>query len=219
MPQILEFAHVEKSFGKVQALRDVSFVVDEGEFLFITGPTGAGKTTILKLLLREFSPSSGQIVFDKTKVHEIRKKEVPALRQKIGTVFQDFQLLSDRTLMENAETALSIKKVPKKDWRTRIDTVLDLVGLSDRRNLFPSQLSGGEIQRASMARALVVNPKLIFADEPTGNLDWETTDKIMNVLEKVNKEGKTVIVTTHNRKVVDKMGKRVIELDHGHIKK
>lgn len=216
---MLEFRNVSKNFGDISALTDISFLVDEGEFLFITGPSGAGKTTLLKLLIREYLPSSGSIIFDGKEIERLKRREIPELRQNIGSVFQDYKLLGERTIRENVAVALAVKHVKQSEWDDRINHVLDLVGLSARSELFPSQLSGGELQRASLARALVVNPKIIFADEPTGNLDWDTADAIVNLLDKINKEGKTVILTTHNKDLVDKYSKRIIELKEGKMVK
>jgi cell division transport system ATP-binding protein len=214
---MLKFKKVSKSFGEIKALDDVSFEIDEGEFVFITGPSGAGKTTILRLLLGEYAPSSGEIVFDGQKITHLTKKEIPLYRRKIGVVFQDFRLLPERTVRENIEVPLAVHGVAEDEWPKRVDQVLELVGIADRAELFPSQLSGGEIQRAAMARALVVNPKLIFADEPTGNLDWDTAEEVAELFKKINKEGKTVIVATHHKKIVKKMRKRVIELREGKL--
>jgi cell division transport system ATP-binding protein len=214
---MVKFNKVTKTYGDVTALRDVSFEVKDGEFVFLMGPSGAGKTTILKLILAEISPDSGEIHFGGTDVTKVTQKDLPKLRQKIGCVFQDFKLLNERTAYENIEIALAVLDVPESKWKERVEKVLKMVGLLDRKNLFPSQLSGGEIQRVSLARALVVNPDLILADEPTGNLDWEKADEIMDVLEKVNKEGKTIIVATHNKEIVARLKKRVITLSGGKI--
>lgn len=216
---ILTFKNVTKSFGSIKALDNVSFSIDEGEFVFITGKSGAGKTTLLRLLMRELLPTSGEIEFDGEEIHSLKSKKVPELRRKMGVVFQDFRLLGDKTVKENIELALAVASVAKSEWEPRIEHVLNLVGLSDRGDLFPSQLSGGETQRTSLARALVVNPKLIFADEPTGNLDWDTADEVMELLDKINKEGKTVIVTTHHKSIIDNYKKRVIEIKKGTIEK
>ena len=216
---MIKVKNVTKKFGEITALSDVSFEVENGEFVFITGPSGAGKTTILKLILREILPDSGEIIFDGLNVTQVPDQEIPEMRQKIGTVFQDFKVLPERTLRENVEVALAVIKVPQEEWRARVDKILELVGLKDRSELFPSQLSGGELQRASLARALVVNPKLILADEPTGNLDWDTADEMMDLFEKISKEGKTVIMATHNKEIVGKLGKRVIKLASGKIVK
>lgn len=216
---MLEFKNVTKSFGNIKALSDVTFKVDTGEFVFIAGPSGAGKTTILKLLLGEFKPTSGEIILDGKDITNIKKNEITHLRQQIGVVFQDFKLLKDKTVRENIETALAIKGVNQADWKTRTDQVLKLVGLRGRSELFPAQLSGGELQRVAIARALVVDPKVIFADEPTGNLDWETGEVIMNLLAKINKSGRTIIVTSHNLEIIKKLRKRVIKLVDGRITK
>jgi len=214
---MIEFKNVSKSFGSIKALADISFKVANGEFVFITGPSGAGKTTLLKLILREILPDSGQIVFDGADIVGLSQEEVPHLRQKIGVVFQDFKVLPERTVRENVEVPLAVVGVNPEEWEARVDQVLKLVGLDKRTELFPSQLSGGELQRVSLARALVVNPKLILADEPTGNLDSETADGVMDLFEKINKEGKTVIMATHNERIIEKYKKREIKIKEGRI--
>ena len=216
---MIKFKNVTKTFGAIKALDDVSFEVGDGEFVFLTGPSGAGKTTLLRLILRELDPDTGQIVFAGQDISTLKSKEIPLLRQKIGVVFQDFKLLTERTVRENVEVALAVLKIDESEWKARVDKILEMVGLSSRSELFPSQLSGGELQRVSLARALVVNPKLILADEPTGNLDWQTADSIMELIDKINKEGKTTIVATHNKLVLDKFKRRVIAIDGGRIKK
>ena len=214
---MIEFKNVSKSFGSIKALADISFKVANGEFVFITGPSGAGKTTLLKLILREILPDSGQIVFDGADIVGLSQEEVPHLRQKIGVVFQDFKVLPERTVRENVEVPLAVVGVNPEEWEARVDQVLKLVGLDKRTELFPSQLSGGELQRVSLARALVVNPKLILADEPTGNLDSETADGVMDLFEKINKEGKTVIMATHNERIIEKYKKMEIKIKEGRI--
>jgi len=214
---MLEFKNVTKTFGNIKALNNISFKINQGEFVFIVGPSGSGKTTILRLLMGEFKPTQGQIFFDNENITNINASKIPKLRQKIGIVFQDFKLLKEQTIGENIETALAIKNVKKDEWENRKKQVLRLVGLATRSDLFPAQLSGGELQRVAIARALVVDPKVIFADEPTGNLDWETGEIIMNLLEKINKAGKTVVVTSHNLEIISKMKKRVIKLNAGKI--
>lgn len=214
---MVKFAKVTKTYGDVIALKDATFEVKNGEFVFLTGPSGAGKTTILKLILKEIVPNFGEINVGGVDVSKISEKDIPSFRQKIGCVFQDFKLLNERTAYENIEIALAVLGIPEPKWKERVEKVLLMVGLSNRKDLFPSQLSGGEVQRLSLARALVVNPELILADEPTGNLDWDKADEIMELLEKVNKEGKTVIVATHNKEIVNKMKKRVIKLASGKI--
>src|SRR3990170_3785365 len=214
---MIEFKNVSKSYGSIKALADISFKVANGEFVFITGPSGAGKTTLLKLILREILPDSGQIVFDGADIVGLSQEEVPHLRQKIGVVFQDFKVLPERTVRENVEVPLAVVGVNPEEWEGRVDQVLKLVGLDARTELFPSQLSGGELQRVSLARALVVNPKLILADEPTGNLDSETADGVMDLFEKINQEGKTVIMATHNERIIEKYKKREIKIKEGRI--
>jgi cell division transport system ATP-binding protein len=214
---MLEFKSVTKKFGEIEALSDVSFDIDDKEFVFITGPSGAGKTTLLRLIIRQYLPTSGNIFFDNVEINKIKKREVPLLRQQIGSVFQDYRLLPERTIYENVEIGLLIKKIFKEDRDERVKSVLEVVGLKDRMDLFPSQLSGGELQRATLARALVMDPKLIFADEPTGNLDEETAKGIIELLLAINSEGKTVVVSTHNKDLVDKIKKREIRLDHGKV--
>jgi len=215
---IIEFDKVTKKFGNVTALDNVSFKVDPGEFIFITGPSGAGKTTILKLILGEISPDSGNVIVDGMDVKNLKEKDLPCFRQKIGIVFQDFKVLSERTVAENVEVALAVIGVPEAEWGERAKHVLKLAGLSRQAELFPSQLSGGELQRVSLARALSVNPKFLLADEPTGNLDWDTSDLIMQLFEKINKEGKTVIMATHNLEIVKKYKKREVHIVGGTIK-
>jgi cell division transport system ATP-binding protein len=212
------FKNVSKSFGSVKALEDISFEIKKGEFVFIIGLSAAGKSTLLKLILKEFNPDKGQIIFDGIDVVNLHKNDIPLLRQKIGVVFQDLKVLTERTVRENVEVGLAVTGVPQEKWNERVNDILRLVGLSKRSEFFPSQLSGGELQRVSLARALVVNPKLVLADEPTGNLDWETSIGIMDLFEKINKEGKTIIMATHNQMLVEKYKKRTIELKEGRLK-
>ena len=214
---MLEVRDVTKKFGAITALKDITFNIDDGEFVFISGASGAGKTTLLRLLLREITPDTGEIKFAGKDITKLPSSQIPKIRQKIGCVFQDYKVISERTVRENTQVALAVIGLPRAEWDARVEHVLKLVGLSQRMNLFPSQLSGGELQRLSMARALVVNPKIVLADEPTGNLDWETADKIMDLFEKINSEGKTVIMATHNRLIIDKMKKREIKLKEGSI--
>lgn len=216
---MISFVNVTKSFGSINALNNVSFDVKDGEFVFLTGPSGAGKTTILKMILRDILPDSGSVVFGDTDITQLSQKDIPNLRQQMGIVFQDFKVLSERTVSENVEVALAVSDVPQEEWEKRVHHVLNLVGLSSRSKLFPSQLSGGELQRVSLARALVINPKLILADEPTGNLDWKTAEGIMELLEKINKEGKTIIMATHHEGIIKHAKHRIINLDDGRITK
>jgi len=225
---ILEFKSVAKTFGDVKALvpqttRFAAVVVlepfDRAKRAIPTTIHIAkiAVSTILKLLMAEYKPTSGSIVFDGTDIVKIKKSDIPYLRRKIGAVFQDFKLLKERSIRENIEMALAVVGVDNTQWGQRVDQVLKMVGLSHRAELFPLQLSGGELQRVAIARALVVNPLVIFADEPTGNLDWEIAGTIMDLLAKINKEGKTVIVTSHNKEIIDRMKKRVIHLKDGKV--
>jgi len=216
---MVKFEGVSKKFGNIIALSDISFEAEDGEFVFITGPSGSGKTTLLRLLMRELLPDHGKIIVGKQDIVKLEDKEVPSYRQGMGVVFQDFKVLPERTVRENVEVALAVINIPQKEWISRVDHVLKLVGLMERAELFPSQLSGGEIQRVSLARALVVNPKIIIADEPTGNLDWETATQIMDLFEKINKEGKTIFVASHHEAIIKKMGKRVVKLKGGKLVK
>lgn len=216
---MIVFQNVTKSFGSIISLKDIDFEVSDGEFVFLTGPSGAGKTTILRMILRDVLPDSGKVLFDNVDITDLRQRDVPALRQQMGIVFQDFKVLSERTVYENVEVALAVSGVAQDEWKARVDHVLKLVGLSRRARLFPSQLSGGELQRVSLARALVVNPKVILADEPTGNLDWDTAKGIMELLEKINKEGKTIMMATHHEGIIKHGKHRVIKLEDGKIVK
>ncbi len=216
---MVDFKNVSKRFGDVIALQNISFGVEDGEFVFITGPSGAGKTTVLKLILGEITPDSGTVTVDGVDVSALKNKELPLFRQTIGTVFQDFKVLPERTVEENVQVALAVIGLSEDKWAERVNHTLKLVGLSKQSDLFPSQLSGGEKQRVSLARALVVNPKILLADEPTGNLDWETSDSIMKLFEKINEEGKTVIMATHNLDIIKKHKKRVINIVDGKITK
>lgn len=214
---VVEFKEVTKRFGSVLALDRVSFKVNSGDFVFITGPSGAGKTTLLKLILGEITADSGEVLVDNVNVGKVKSKDLPYYRQKIGIVFQDFKVLPERTVAENVEVALAVVGIPQGQWHERVGHVLKLVGLSRQQNHFPSQLSGGELQRVSLARALSVNPQLILADEPTGNLDWDTSDAIVKLFDKVNKEGKTIIMATHNVEILKKYKKHHIHLVGGRL--
>jgi cell division transport system ATP-binding protein len=216
---MVKFKEVTKRFGEGLALDKVSFEIEKGEFVFIMGPSGAGKTTLLKLILGELVPDGGVVEVEGANVADIAPSDLPYYRQKIGVVFQDFKVLPERTTRENVEVALAVLGLPEGEWDERVKHVLKLVGLGKQANLFPSQLSGGELQRVSLARALVVNPKFLLADEPTGNLDWGTSELIMEIFEKINKEGKTVIMATHNQEMVKKHKQRVIKIEGGKINK
>ncbi len=200
-----------------EALSNINIHIGREEFLFVVGPSGAGKTTLMKLLYREELPSSGQVIIDKINVAELRPQQIPYLRRNMGVVFQDFKLLPRRTVWENIAFALQVVGKPRSQVRRQVMLALELVGLQNKAGSFPADLSGGEQQRACIARAIVNNPPLLIADEPTGNLDPNTSWEIINLLDKINKRKTTVIVSTHNKNIVDIMRKRVIALESGRI--
>jgi len=202
--------------GRV-ALHDVSLSVEEGEFVFLVGPTGAGKSTLLRLLYREELPTRGRVRVAGWEVHRLKPRAVPLLRREVGVVFQDFKLLSDRTVYENVAFALRAVGTPPEGVPGRVRAALELVGLVDRQDAFPRQLSGGEQQRVSIARALANRPRILLADEPTGNLDPETSWEIVKLLSRINLRGTTVLMTTHNKTVVDILRRRVVELQGGRV--
>ncbi len=202
--------------GRV-ALHDVSLSVEEGEFVFLVGPTGAGKSTLLRLLYREELPTRGRVRVAGWEVHRLKARAVPLLRREVGVVFQDFKLLSDRTVYENVAFALRAVGTPPEWVPGRVRAALELVGLVDRQDAFPRQLSGGEQQRVSIARALANRPRILLADEPTGNLDPETSWEIVKLLSRINLRGTTVLMTTHNKTVVDILRRRVVELQDGRV--
>jgi len=199
------------------ALNDVSFEIADGEFVFLVGQSGAGKSTILRLLIREETAQSGTVLIDDINIGMLREREVPKLRRNIGMVFQDFRLLPEKTIAENVAFALQVLSKTPDEIKQTVPAVLDLVGLLDKANRKPEQLSGGEQQRVAIARALVNRPAILMADEPTGNLDPDTTVEIMRLLDQINKAGTTVIMATHDAGIVDQMRKRVIEITNGSI--
>ena len=215
---MLEFIEVNKIYNNdVCALKDLSFKVEDGEFVFLIGASGAGKTSIIKMLLREIKPTSGEIIVDNVNIVKLRNRKIPQLRKTMGVVFQDFRLLEGKTVFDNIKYPLQILGVSKRVITKRVTEILELVGLSDRANSFPNQLSGGEQQRVCIARALVNKPKYLIADEPTGNLDPNTSEGIMKLLLDVNAKGTTVIVSTRDRDIANKLKKRVISMDHGEM--
>jgi len=214
----ITFDQVNKKFGIIYAIKDVSFEIDQGEFVFITGNSGAGKSTLLKLILNQLKPTSGKILLGEVDLSLDNKEETNQIRRKIGVVFQDYQLIMDKTIEENIALILDIVNYPKEKIQSRIDKVIKEVNLSTRRFLFPSQLAGGELQRAALARALAIKPEVILADEPTGNLDSENAWNLVNLLKEINeKNNTTIIMTTHNNDIVDSMNKRIIKLKEGEI--
>ncbi len=214
----IKFSGVTKDFGPVAAIKDISFEVKPKEFLFITGRSGAGKSTILKLIRGEYFANQGKVIVDDLEINKKTKKsKILQLRRRIGMVYQDYRLLKRQTVAENIIMALDVVKTEREKKADKLRHVLEKVNLTDRWQMFPAQLSGGELQRVCLARALIINPNLLMADEPTGNLDPETSWEIMNLLEKINKSGTTVIMATHDFDIVNSAGKRVIKLDKGEI--
>lgn len=215
----LVFKNVDKNFGVINALKNISFTIDQGEFIFIVGPSGAGKSTILKLILNQIKPTNGEILVDDINLSIGSKSEIDSVRRKIGVIFQDYQLIMDKSVEENIALSLDIVSFPKDKISEKIDEVVNQVKLNNRRFLFPSQLSGGELQRASLARALAIEPEIILADEPTGNLDSENTWNLVKLLKDINqKNHTTIIMTTHNQEIVGSLDNRQIEIIDGEIK-
>jgi len=215
---MIELTNVSKTFSSgIDALHNISLTIGKEEFVFLVGSSGAGKTTLLKMLYREDIPSSGKVVVDRVNVAELNPDQVPYLRRNIGVVFQDFKLLPKRTVYENVAFALRVTGAPRSTIRRKAMQALELVGMLRRVSSFPNELSGGEKQRVCIARAIVNNPPILLADEPTGNLDPTTSWDILQLLDKINKRNTTVVVATHNKSIVDEMKKRVIELDGGRL--
>lgn len=203
----------------VRALNDVNLSIGPGEFVYVIGPTGAGKSTLIKLLYREIKPTTGRVIVDGTNVAKIKDRKVPYFRRKIGVVFQNYRLLPKKTVFENVAFALQVTDTPKRKIRNRVRKVLELVGLEDKANAFPKELSGGQQQRVAIARAIVNSPKVLIADEPTGNLDPDTSEGIIESLERINEiNGTTVIVVTHDKIIVQSHRKRTILIEDGCVR-
>ncbi len=215
---MIEFKNVRKQYDHgVTALDDINLKIEKGEFVFIEGPSGSGKSTFLKLLIKEEDVTAGQIIVAGQEVNKLKDKEIPFFRRKMGFVFQDFRLLYDRTVYENIAFALHVVESSEREIKRQIPLVIEMVGLKGKEYNYPNQLSGGEQQRIALARAIVTNPPIIIADEPTGNLDAETARGIMDMLLEVNKKGTTVIVVSHDRNLIAQSGKRVISMKKGRI--
>ena len=209
--------NVTEKYGEKSGLINASVHIQSGEFVFLVGPSGAGKTTFIKLILKEIDPDSGKIILAGKDITKIGRREIPEIRQKIGMVFQDFRLLEKKTVYENVAFAMEVLHKSKRDIRERVPYVLDLVDIADKARRYPDELSAGEQQRVGIARALVNKPRVLICDEPTGNLDPITAMDIMALLEQINIRGTTVLMVTHAKDIVDKMNKRVVAIDHGHI--
>jgi cell division transport system ATP-binding protein len=201
----------------VRALERVNLEIAKGDFVFLVGHSGTGKSSLLKMLYRESVPTGGEITVDGIRVDRLRRGRIPALRRHLGVVFQDFKLLTDKTVWENVAFAMQVTGAHTKDVMRQVPRALDLVGLSHKSRMYPGELSGGEAQRTAIARALVNNPKILLCDEPTGNLDPSNTTEIMELLLRINLKGTTVLVATHNQAVVDRMRRRVVRLEDGKI--
>ncbi len=214
----IRFEKVGKKFGAFRALKGVSFLIKEGEFVFITGPSGAGKTTVLRLISGYYLPTEGKIYLDDQELATFKKRQLLAWRRQVGMVFQEFKLIPQMNVAENVMVAFQIRRLPHKLWPEEMKRALKIVGLNGREEMFPAQLSGGELQRLCLARALAMHPKIILADEPTGNLDPTSSWALMDLLLKINRQKKTtVIMATHNTDIVNSMAKRVIHLEKGQL--
>lgn len=215
---MIKFENVTKVYNNnVLALSNVNIEIENGEFVFLVGPSGAGKSTFIKILLKEVDPSSGMVSVNGINLMDLKNKEVPYYRRKLGVVFQDYRLIPTLNVYENVAFALRATGSSSREIRKKVPTVLSLVGLSKKYNAFPNQLSGGEQQRVSLARAIVNNPALLIADEPTGNLDPEITSEIMDIFKDINRAGTTILMATHDKTIVDTMKKRVIAIEKGVI--
>lgn len=213
---MIEFTNVEKTYEQGnKALNGVSMTIEDGEFVFLVGPSGSGKSTIIKLITGELKPTSGSVHVNGYSLERIRKREIPYLRRTVGVVFQDFRLISNMTVYENVAFAMRVIGAKEKEIRDRVPYVLELVGLENKKNRLPGEMSGGEQQRLAIARALVNNPSTIIADEPTGNLDPARSYEIMALLEEINNLGTTVLVVTHAKDLVERFGKRVVAINDG----
>ncbi len=215
---MLKMTDVSKVYpGGSVALQKVNIHIEPGEFVFVVGPSGAGKSTFIKMLFREVLPTTGSIFVNGVDILSLTPKEIPYMRRQLGIIFQDYRLLPDRTVYENVAFAMEVIETPHRKIKRKVLNVLDLVGLRHRCNAYPNELSGGEQQRIAIARAIVNDPIMVIADEPTGNLDPETSWDIMEIFKEINAEGTTIVMATHDKEIVDAMGKRVIAIEDGNI--
>lgn len=215
---MIKFKNISKMYeNNVKALTDINIEIKAGEFVFLVGPSGSGKSTFIKMLLKEVEPTSGEVIVGNAELSKLSRKSIPYFRRKIGMVYQDFKLIPTLNIYENVAFAMKVVEASSKDIRRRVPMVLSLVGLSHKYKMFPNELSGGEQQRVSLARAIVNNPSLLIADEPTGNLDPETAKEIMELLDDINRAGTTILMATHAKEIVDNMQKRVIAIEGGRI--
>lgn len=214
---MIKFEHVTKTYRTNIGLDDISVDIKKGDFVFLVGPSGAGKSTFIKLILKEIEADKGSIFVDGKDITQLRNREIPELRRKVGTVFQDFRLLPKKTVFENVAFAMEVLHKSKKQIRKQVPQILSLVGITDKAHKYPDELSAGEQQRVAIARAIINNPMVLIADEPTGNLDPDTAAEIMDLLEQINLRGTTIVMVTHAKDIVDRMKKRVIAIEKGNI--
>ena len=215
---MIEFVNVTKKYKNgTTALDDVNLKIDEGQFIYLIGPSGAGKSTLLKLAIREEKPTSGKVLLDSIDVVKLPNRKIPKLRRNIGMIFQDFKLLLKKTVWENVAFALEVSGEATEPIKVKTSEVLNLVGLTDKSNLYPHQISGGEAQRAAIARAVVLNPKILLADEPTGNLDPKNASEVLMLLEKLNKMGTTIVMATHKEDLTKDSKHRFVKIDYGRL--
>jgi cell division transport system ATP-binding protein len=214
---LIDFVNVTKAYGDKIVLKDANLHIDDGEFVFIVGPTGAGKSTLIKLISREVEPDEGDIIVDGQIIDDLSNREIPQFRRQIGMVFQDFRLLPNLTVYENVAFAKEVIHSPKRTIKRIVPQLLAMVDIEDLADKFPDQISGGEQQRVAIARAIANNPKYVIADEPTGNLDGDTAWAIMDLLDQINRRGTTVVMVTHAADIVERMNRRVITIQSGRI--
>ena len=214
---MIDFKNVTKKYGDAVALQNATLHIDEGDFVFVVGPSGAGKSTFIKLMLKEITPDEGEIIINGKSLRKMSNREIPKLRRQVGMVFQDFRLLQNKTVYENVAFAMEVVHATPRTIARQVPAMLEVMGISDAKDRFPSELSGGEQQRVAIARAIINNPKILIADEPTGNLDKETAKEIMELMNMINRRGTTVVMVTHATEIVERMGKRVIAIDDGTI--
>ena len=214
---MIKFSHVTKTYRTNVGLEDVSVDIEKGDFVFLVGPSGAGKSTFVKLILKEIDADEGSILVDDREVTQLSNREIPELRRMIGTVFQDFRLLPKKTVFENVAFAMEVLHKSKRQIRKQVPQILSLVGITDKADKYPDELSAGEQQRVAIARAIINNPMVLIADEPTGNLDPVTASEIMDLLEQINMRGTTIVMVTHAKDIVDRMKKRVIAIEKGRV--
>ncbi len=214
---MIDFHNVTKKYGDNIALDNATLHIEGGDFVFLVGPSGAGKSTFIKLISREIDPDSGSIIVDGRDITKLSNREIPAHRRCIGMVFQDFKLLPNKTVYENVAFAMEVIHCTQRTIQRQVPQVLEIMGIANSANKFPGELAGGEQQRVAIARAIINNPKILIADEPTGNLDPDTAWEIMKLINQINRRGTTVVMVTHAKEIVDRMGKRVVAIDDGKI--